>query len=86
MVEITSQADLFPVKAEFKCVESVLGSGYEKAVARLAIEDGIAMRAARKNMQVHSAIILEIDGAFCGFMTFQRNHECREFCLLQSVI
>jgi hypothetical protein len=71
---------------EFVCVESVIGSGYEKDVAKLAIEDGIAMRAARKNMQIHSAIILLVDGVFCGFMTFQKNHECREFCLLQSVI
>lgn len=81
-----AQSDLFPVVHEFLCVESVIGSGYEQAVAKLAIEDGIAMRAARKNMQIHSAIILLIDGAFSGFMTFQKNHECREFCLLQSVI
>ena len=54
--------------------------------AKLAIEDGIAMRAARKNMQIHSAVILKLNGVFSGFMTFQRNHEIREFCLLQSVI
>jgi hypothetical protein len=65
---------------------SIIGSGFEKAVAKLAIEDGIAQRAARKNMQIHSAVILEIDGNFAGFMTFQNNHSEREFCLLQSVI
>lgn len=71
---------------EFIAVESVTGSGYEKDVARLAIEDKIAMRAARANMQRHSAIILKVAGEFAGFMTFQKNHEVREFCLLQSVI
>jgi len=71
---------------ELIAVESVIGSGYEKDVAKLAIEDGIAMRAARKNMQIHSAAILKVAGVFAGFMTFQKNHECREFCLLQSVI
>lgn len=71
---------------KFLPVESVIGSGYESDVAKLAIEDGIAMRAARKNMQIHSAIILNIGGVFSGFMTFQKNHEAREFCLLQSVI
>jgi hypothetical protein len=80
------QTELLQQKVEFKAVSSVIGSGYEKAVAKLAIEDGIAERAARKNMQIHSAIVLELDGAFAGFMTFQVNHECREFCLLQSVI
>jgi hypothetical protein len=77
---------LFSQNVEFKYVESVIGSGYEKDVAKLAIEDGIAYRAARKNMQIHSAIILLINSEFAGFMTFQNNHECREFCLLQSVI
>lgn len=77
---------LFSGAAEWIVVPSVIGSGYEKAVARLAIEDGIAQRAARKNMQIHSAVILTIGGEFAGFMTFQRNHEVREFCLLQSVI
>jgi hypothetical protein len=70
----------------WKTLPAIIGSGYEKAVAKLAIEDGIAQRAARKNMQIHSAVILEIGGEFAGFMTFQRNHEVREFCLLQSVI
>lgn len=80
------QNELFPRKVQFKHVTSVLGSGYEAAVAKLALEDGIAHRAARRNMQIHSAIILEINGEFAGFMTFQVNDECREFCLLQSVI
>jgi hypothetical protein len=66
--------------------KSVIGSGYEADVAKLALEDGIAMRAARKNMQIHSAIILEIDDQFAGFFTFQNNDISREFCFLQSVI
>ena len=77
---------LFDVTPQWTTLPSIIGSGYEKAVAKLAIQDGIAMRAARKNMQIHSAVILEIDGEFAGFMTFQKNHEVREFCLLQSVI
>ena len=71
---------------EYVYVPSVIGSGYEADVAALALEDGIAHRAARKNMQIHSAVIVLSNGAFAGFMTFQVNHECREFCLLQSVI
>lgn len=78
--------ELFNGTAEWEVLPSVLGSGYEKAVAKLAIEDGIAQRAARKNMQIHSAVVLKIAGQFAGFMTFQRNHEVGEFCLLQSVI
>ena len=81
-----SVPELFNGATEWVVVPSVLGSGYEKAVARLAIEDGIAQRAARKNMQIHSAVILKVAGEFAGFMTFQRNHEVGEFCLLQSVI
>jgi hypothetical protein len=81
-----AQAEMFKPELEWKHVESVIGSGYEEQVAKLAVEDGIAHRAARKNMQIHSAIILLVDGAFAGFMTFQINDECREFCLLQSVI
>lgn len=65
---------------------SVIGSGYEEQVAALAIEDGIAHRAARKNMQIHSAIILLIGEEFAGFFTFQDNRDVGEFCLLQSVI
>jgi hypothetical protein len=84
--ETMTQVALFNDKVEFVHVQSVIGSGYEKAVAKLAIEDGIAHRAARKNMQIHSAIILLINGEFAGFMTFQNNDEVREFCLLQSVI
>jgi hypothetical protein len=85
-VSTVEELGLFPCAAKWTVVPSVIGSGFEKAVAKLAVEDGIAQRAARKNMQVHSAVILEVDGAFAGFMTFQRNHEVREFCLLQSVI
>lgn len=80
------QLPLIEEAHEFVYVESVLGSGYESDVSRLAIEDGIAKRAARKNMQIHSAIILKIDGMFRGFFTFQVNHISKEFCLLQSVI
>jgi hypothetical protein len=74
------------VEAEYIYVKSVIGSGYEAEVAALAIEDGIAYRAARKNMQIHSAIILKINGEVSGFFTFQNNEEAREFCLLQSTI
>jgi len=77
---------LFVTKYEWEVLPQIIGSGYEKAIARIAIEDGIAMRAARKNMQIHSAVILKIDDEFAGFMTFQKNHEIGEFCLLQSVI
>jgi hypothetical protein len=55
-------------------------------VAKLAIEDKVAYRAARKNMQIHSAIILKINDEFSGFFTFQVNHEVGEFCLLQSAM
>jgi len=77
---------LFEPSIAFESLPQVIGSGYEKDVAKLAIEDGIAQRAARKNMQIHSAVILKVSGEFAGFMTFQRNHDVREFCLLQSVI
>ena len=80
------QLPLFQDKIEWVYVKSVIGSGYENAVARLAIEDVIAKRAARKNMQIHSAIILMINDEFSGFFTFQDNEVSREFCLLQSVI
>jgi hypothetical protein len=82
----TVQIELFKNAVEFKYVKSVIGSGYEQDVSALALEDGIAHRAARKNMQIHSAIILLINGEFSGFMTFQNNDICKEFCLLQSVI
>jgi len=80
------QQKLFEDKIEFIHVESVIGSGYEDAVAKLAIEDKIAYRAARKNMQIHSAIILKMNDEFSGFFTFQVNHEAKEFCLLQSAM
>jgi hypothetical protein len=68
------QVKLFTDKIEFIYVKSVIGSGYETDVARLAIEDKVAYRAARKNMQIHSAIILKINDEFSGFFTFQVNH------------
>jgi pimeloyl-ACP methyl ester carboxylesterase len=80
------QLSIFEQKTEFIHVKSVIGSGYEHDVATLAIQDGIAKRAARKNMQIHSAIILKLDDKFAGFMTFQDNHEVKEFCLLQSAM
>ena len=80
------QPKLFEDKVEFIHVESVIGSGYEELVADLAIRDKVAYRAARKNMQIHSAIIIKINDAFSGFFTFQVNHEAKEFCLLQSAM
>lgn len=80
------QKMLFEDKVEFFHVESVIGSGYEVDVAKLALEDKIAYRAARKNMQIHSAIILKLNDEFAGFFTFQVNHEAKEFCLLQSAM
>jgi hypothetical protein len=67
-------------------VETVLGSEYQDTIAKLAIEDKVAYRAARKNMQIHSAIVLLVDDVFTGFFTFQVNHEAGEFCLLQSAM
>ena len=80
------QTALFKDTVEWVYVTSVIGSGYEADVSRLAIQDVIAKRAARKNMQIHSAMILKVNGEFSGFFTFQVNHISREFCLLQSVI
>jgi len=80
------EESMFEDVVDFVYVPSVIGSGYEEAVAKLALEDGIAHRAARKNMQIHSAIILKINDAFAGFFTFQNNDTVKEFCLLQSVI
>ena len=77
---------LFKDKVEFEYIESVIGSGYEAEVADLAIRDKVAYRAARKNMQIHSAIILKINDEFSGFFTFEVNHEVGEFCLLQSAM
>jgi len=84
--KMPQQLSVFEQKIEFVQVDSVMGSGYEKDVAELAILDGVAYRAARKNMQIHSAIILKIDGVFSGFFTYQLNHEANEFCLLQSAM
>jgi hypothetical protein len=80
------QAKLFTDKVEYIHVEQVIDSGYENDVGKLAIEDGVAYRAARKNMQIHSAIILKINDEFSGFFTFQVNHVAKEFCLLQSAM
>lgn len=80
------QLSFFEEDIEWVYLPSVIGSGYEADVSALAIEDGIAKRAARKNMQIHSAIVLKINGEFSGFFTFQDNGVSREFCLLQSVI
>ena len=80
------QTRLFEQKVTLEKVDSVIGSGYEEDVAKLAIEDKIAYRAARKNMQIHSAIILKIDDEFAGFFTFEINHDAKEYCLLQSAM
>lgn len=80
------QTEMFKQKIDMITVESVIGSGYEEAVAKLAIEDKIAYRAARKNMQIHSAIILKIDKEFAGFFTYEINHDSKEYCLLQSAM
>ncbi len=80
------QLQLIKEKKEFIYLETIIGSGFEAAVATLAIADGIAYRAARKNMQIHSAILLKVNGVFAGFFTFQNNHTVKEFCLLQSTI
>lgn len=81
-----AQIELFKKKVNLIHLDSVIGSGYESKVAELALIDGVAYRAARKNMQIHSAIICEIDDEFSGFFTFQINHEVGEFCLLQSAM
>jgi DNA modification methylase len=80
------QAQLFETKNEFIVIPSVIGSGYEEEVAKLALIDKIAYRAARKNMQIHSAVILKVNDEFGGFFTFQINHDAKEFCLLQSAM
>jgi len=80
------QKKLIERKIEFEYVKSVIGSGYEVKLADLALRDKVAYRAARKNMQIHSAIILKIDDEFSGFFTFEINHNAKEFCLLQSAM
>ncbi len=80
------QMKLFKEKIELIDVDSVIGSGYEEDVAKLAIEDKIAYRAARKNMQIHSAVILKINDEFAGFFTYEINHDAKEYCLLQSAM
>lgn len=86
MYSFEDQTALFKEEIEWVYLKTVIGSGYEADISRLAIQDVIAKRAARKNMQIHSAIVLKINGDFSGFMTFQQNDVSREFCLLQSVI
>jgi len=81
-----NQMKMFKEKVELIKVDSVIGSGYEEQVTELALLDKIAHRAARKNMQIHSAIILKIDDVFSGFFTFEVNHEAKEYCLLQSAM
>lgn len=80
------QGKLFEDKVQMIKIDSVIGSGYEQDVAKLALEDKIAYRAARKNMQIHSAIILKVNDEFAGFFTFEVNHDAGEFCLLQSAM
>lgn len=78
--------ELFSQKVEFVHIEQVYGSEWSEHIAKLAIEDKVAYRAARKNMQIHSAMVMLVDGVFTGFFTFQVNHEAKEFCLLQSAM
>lgn len=80
------QLSLLSREIEYIQLDSVIGSGFEVQVADLAIRDKVAYRAARKNMQIHSAIILKINGEFSGFFTYQVNHAAKEFCLLQSAM
>lgn len=80
------QQKLFKDKKEFISLETITGSGYEAEIAKLALEDKIAYRAARKNMQIHSAIVVKINDEFAGFFTYEVNHEAGEFCLLQSAM
>ena len=86
MKTMSKQTKLFDPKFTFIKVDSVIGSGYEEEVSKLAIIDKIAYRAARKNMQIHSAIICLADDDFAGFFTFEINHDAQEYCLLQSAM
>ena len=83
---VMKQEEIFERKIEFMYVETVLDSEYDEDISKLAIIDKVAYRAARKNMKIHSAIVLKIDNEFSGFFTFQVNHEAKEFCLLQSAM
>lgn len=80
------QETLFENKIELLQFDSVIGSGYETKVAELALIDKIAYRAARRNMQIHSAIICLVNDEFTGFFTYEVNHKVGEFCLLQSAM
>jgi len=83
---VMRQEKLFKEVVSFEYIEKIIGSGYEEKIGDLAIRDKIAYRAARKNMQIYSAIVLKINDVFSGFFTFQVNHEAKEFCLLQSAM
>jgi len=80
------QLKLIEDRVTFEYVPKIIGSGYEAQIADLALRDKVAYRAARKNMQIHSAIVLKINDEFSGFFTFEVNHEVGEFCLLQSAM
>lgn len=80
------QPKLFEDNIEFIYLEQIIGSGYEVMIADLALRDKVAYRAARKNMQINSAIVLNINNEFSGFFTFEVNHKVGEFCLLQSAM
>jgi len=84
--KMLEQATLFEDKITYINIEKVLDSEYSEPIAKLAVEDGVAYRAARKNMQIHSAIVVLINDEFSGFFTYQINHEAKEFCLLQSAM
>lgn len=83
---MVEQIVMFKKDVKYTKIDSLIDSEYGELVANLAIRDGVAYRAARKNMQIHSAIILKIDGVFSGFFTYQINHDVGEFCLLQSAM
>jgi DNA-directed RNA polymerase subunit F len=65
------QMEAFVEKTEYEYVKSVIGSGYEDAVAKLAIEDKVAYRAARKNMQIHSAMVMKVAGELMSIPPMQ---------------
>ena len=80
------QKKIFEDKIELIHVSPIIDSEYSVYIADLALRDKIAYRAARKNMQIHDAIVLKINDELSGFFTFEINHEAKEFCLLQSAM
>lgn len=80
------QCKLFEDKIELIHISPIIDSEYSTYIADLALRDKIAYRAARKNMQIHDAIVLKINNELSGFFTFEINHEAKEFCLLQSAM